>query len=111
MEPPHEILQEAKSTLTRIKEEEKQWAELKRLSPGRGNAVYFCVFMLIVLCASMIRHSGSLITLYSIMLLVSVPLILISRQKRRDKLFLAIIQKEAPELYLKLKDKGISTPM
>jgi hypothetical protein len=108
MDTSHEILQEAKVTLTGIEEEKSQWAELKRLSPYKGKAVYFIVFILTVLCASLIKHPGFLIPAVAVIFLLSAPFSFISKEQKREKLLLTIIKKEAPEFYQKLKDRGIA---
>lgn len=105
MDTSHEILQEAKATLIRIKEKESQWTGLKGWAgaPGAIGIVLF-IYALYMLCLSPSRFIDS--KLWFILFLSFISLLLI-RQQRKNKRLLKIIQNEAPELYQNLKDKDV----
>jgi hypothetical protein len=109
MDTSQEILQEAKATLTRIKEKESQWTGLKGWAgaPGKiGLLLFICALFVL---SDVLDHASNpkSLHLWSIIFLLWLSLLLISQQRKNERL-LKIIQNEAPELHQKLKDKGIS---
>jgi hypothetical protein len=90
-------------------EEKKKWAKLKGLARAPGRVVI--ILFAYALCTFFLPpppHSSIFISslLFPPPFLLGISVILVGL-KRRNKILLEIIQKEAPELYQKLKDKGI----
>jgi hypothetical protein len=108
MDTSHEILQEAKAALIRIKEKESQWTGLKgwARAPGKiGILLFICALFVLSDVLDHASNSKSRL-LWSIIFLLWLSLLLI-RQQRKNKRLLKIIQNEAPELYQNLKDKDV----
>jgi steroid 5-alpha reductase family enzyme len=103
------ILQEAKAARTQAEEEKKKWAKLKGWAgaPRRFGILLFVYTLCTLFLFS--RHPNDLKSwfLWPAFFLSNLSLILIGQQ-RRNKMLLEIIQKEAPELHQKLKDKRIA---
>lgn len=112
MKTAPEVLQELEAARVRSAEEEKKWTRLKPLYPrlSAGSIGIFMVcYALITLFFTIARHPSNPSTWHPdyVLGLVLISFILIRWQKRHQGL-LALIQKEAPEFYQKLKDKGVA---
>lgn len=112
MKTAPEVLQELEAARVRSAEEEKKWTRLKPLYPSLSPGligIFMFGYALIELSFA-ISHYPSRPNAWhpaEILSLVFISSILIRWQKRHQGLF-ALIQKEAPDFYQKLKDKGVA---
>jgi hypothetical protein len=106
MNAPSEISPE--TVRVSAEEEKKKWAKLKGLARAPGRVVI--ILFAYALCTFFLPPPHSSIFTSALLFpppfLLGISVILVGL-KRRNKILLEIIQKEAPELYQKLKDKGI----
>jgi hypothetical protein len=114
MKTAHEILQEENMARLSAQEEERRWIRLRRecQSPAILGFTWLGVFLFMSLIAALwvVRAPGhwdrSLVGMFSPVLIMAPGVVL--AYQRKQKALLKIIESEAPQLFQKLKTKGIA---
>ena len=112
MKTAHEVLHDINVAELRAEDEERKWTQLRRecQSPAVLGFTWLGVFIIMSLIGSLwLRgHTGDWkgLPFAFLPVLVMVPGVIIAYQ-RKQKALLKIIESDAPQLFQKLKSKGV----
>lgn len=113
MKTAHEVLHDINVAHLRAEDEERKWTQLRRecQSPAVLGFTWLAVFLVtFLICSLWLRDHPAdwkrLPFAFYLPVLIMAPGVLIAH-KRKQKALVKIIESEAPELFQKLKIKGV----